>query len=143
MSLLYLALCLSFGLGSFDNPAQDIIGTWEFVSAKVTDTNGVVTNYTSHDLRSHKILNAGYFCVVTRNADGSFRHTNLGPYRIEGNLYIETVEYSTNSGWIGSRPEYAFTVESDIWIIRTTGVGKESREETWRRIEDSRFGAEF
>ena len=143
MNLLRLTLFLSFGFGALASPGQDLVGTWEFVSAKTTRSDGTVVDYSILDLRSNKILSSDYFCVVTRNADGSFRHATLGPYRVEGNLYVETLEYSTNTGWIGSRPEYKFTLEGDLWTIRTTGDREEIREEVWRRVKGPRNAIEF
>jgi hypothetical protein len=143
MNLLHLALFLVLGLGTLASQGQDLVGTWEFVSAKTTRSDGTVAEYSNLDLRSNKILNSDYFCVVTRNADGSFRHATLGPYRVEGNLYVEILEYSTNTDWIGSRPEYRFTLEGDLWTIRTTGDREEIREEVWRRVKGPRSAVEF
>jgi hypothetical protein len=143
MNLLRLTLFLGFGFGALATPGQDLVGTWEFVSAKTTHSDGTVVEHSSLDLRSSKILNSDYFCVVTRNADGSFRHVNLGPYRVEGNLYTETLEYSTYNRWIGSSPVYKFTLEGDLWTIRTTGGRDVVREEVWRRVKGPRNAVEF
>jgi hypothetical protein len=143
MNLLHLPLLFSLGCVAFADPGQELVGTWEFLSAKTTRSDGTVVEYSNLDLRSNKILNSEYFCVVTRNADGSFRHATLGPYRVEGNLYIETLEYSTNSSWIGSRPEYKFTLDGDLWTIRTTGDREEIREEVWKRVKGPRSAVEF
>ena len=143
MNLLYLSFFISFGFGALAAPGHDLVGTWEFVSAKTTHSDGTVVEYSTLDLVSDKILNSDYFCVVTRNADGSFRHVNLGPYRVEGNLYTETLEYSTNSRWIGSRPVYKFTLEGDLWTIITTGSREVIREEVWRRVTNPRNAVEF
>jgi hypothetical protein len=62
---------------------------------------------------------------------------------VEGNLYTETIEYSTNTGWIGSRPVYKSTLEGDLWTILTTGDREEIREEVWRRVRGPRNAVEF
>jgi len=143
MNLLPLILFLGLGVVSIAGPRQGLAGTWEFVSAKITRSDGEVVEYSNLDLRSNKILSSDYFCVVTRNADGSFRHATLGPFRVEGHLYVETIVYSTNSDWIGSEPVYSFTLKGDRWTIRTTGNQDEVREEVWSRVEGPRSAVEF
>jgi hypothetical protein len=143
MKVTYLTLFLVIEVFAFAESGQDLVGTWEFVSAKTTRMDGTTVHYSTRDLRSNKILNSDYFCVVTRNGDGSFRHATLGPYRVEGSLYTETLEYSTNTGWIGSKPEYSYTLEGDRWTIRTTGDREEAREEVWRRVKEPRSAVEF
>ena len=85
-----LPIVLLFALGAASveaQPSLEIVGTWEFVSATTTAADGTTTSYATNDLRSTKILNQTHFSVVTRNADGSFRHANVGSYQREGNLY--------------------------------------------------------
>jgi hypothetical protein len=141
--ILPFILLLSFGASVLAQPAQGIVGTWEFVSAKTTREDGTTAEFTTHDLRSTKILNQTYFCVVTRNADGSFRHTNVGPYDLEGDLYTETLEYSTNPNWTGSKAVYKSKVEGDLWYIDTLGDALPRRGEVWRRVQGARDAVEF
>lgn len=140
---LSLAFFLLFGATLADESNQSIIGTWEFVSARRIQPDGNLVQYTALDLRSTKILNATHFSVTTRNADGSFRHTNLGPYKLEGDLYTETLEYSTYPDRIGRTPTYKSSVEGDLWkieIISRTGAGGN---EVWRRVKGPREAVEF
>ena len=134
---------LSLGATLLAQPTQDIVGNWEFVSAKTTNSDGITVEVTTHDLRSTKILNRTYFCVITRNADGSFRHTNVGPYHLEGDLYTETLEYSTNPNWIGSDVAYKSRIEGDLWYIDEIGITPSSRGEVWRRVRGTRDAVEF
>ncbi|UCF38567.1 MAG: hypothetical protein JSU96_06925 [Acidobacteriota bacterium] len=142
MKLLCLLVFVT-SLSSLCAFGQSLVGTWQFVSAKETQADGTVVEYTDLDLRSNKIVNNDYFCVVTRNSDGSFRHAILGPYRVEGDLYTEILEYSSNTAWTGSRPVYRYELDGDLWIIRTTGSTREKREEVWRRVTGVGTGVEF
>ena len=84
--ILLFTLLFTSAFGYLAGPDLGIVGTWEFVSAKVVSSDGSVLELTNRDLQSTKILNQTHFCVVTRNADGSFRHVNHGPYKLEGSL---------------------------------------------------------
>lgn len=141
--VLPLTLFLSLGASLLAQSTQSIVGTWEFVSAKEVRSDGTTVEFTTHDLRSTKILNQTHFCVITRNADGSFRHTNVGPFVSEGNLYTETLEYSTNPNWIGSDVAYKWRIEGDLWHIDEIGGTDQSRGEVWRRVHGAREEVEF
>jgi len=142
--ILPIVLLLAFGAAAAaDDSVPGIVGTWEFVSATETAADGSTTKFTEYDLRSTKILNETHFCVVTRNADGSFRHSNLGPYRLEGHLYTEILEYSTDRRWTGAHVVYSYRIEGDLWYIDTSGFGYPKRGEVWRRVEEARAPVEF
>lgn len=139
-----IVFLLALGTASaVDEPELDLVGTWEFVSATSTAADGTTTEITRFDLRSTKILNQTHFCVVARGADGAFRHTNLGPYRREGNLYTEILDYSTNSNLIGARVIYSYRIEADLWYIDTAGHGYPKWREVWRRIHQGTAPVEF
>jgi len=141
--ILPFLVLVGLGAGLSADASQGVVGTWEFVSATTTQADGTTIEHTTHDLRSTKILNENYFCVVTRNADGTFRHTNLGPYRVEGDLYTETLEYSTNRDWMGGEAAYRFRIEGDLWYIDEIGLEPEKRGEVWRRVSEPRAAVEF
>jgi hypothetical protein len=141
LPLLFLVALSTAGVSN--QSSQDIVGTWEFVSGKQTNADGTTVELTASDLRSVKILNETYFSVTTRNADGSFRHTNLGPYRIQGDLYTETLEYSTNPEWMGGTEVYKSRVEGDLWHIDNVGHTYPKWGEVWRRVKGSRDEVEF
>lgn len=138
-----LILLLGLGAGLFDDSDQGIVGTWEFVSAFTVREDGTRVEFTTHDLRSTKILNDSHFCVVTRNGDGSFRHTNIGPYKLEEHLYTETLEYSTNPEWIGGEAAYKIRLEGELWYIDAIGATPPKQGEVWRRVRGPREAVEF
>ena len=141
--ILPVILFLSFGVSLLAQSTQSVVGTWEFVSATTVRSDGTKVEYTTDDLRSTKILNQTHFCVITRNADGSHRHTNEGPFVVEGDLYTETLEYATNPSWIGSDVTYKWRIEGDLWYIDEIGTTAESRGEVWRRVRGARKAVEF
>ena len=106
-------------------------GNWELVSARFTRASGETTEVKAPQLRSLKVIGPSRFAFITVREDGSLARAAGGRYRIEGDKYIETIDYTSASHMRG---DYIFDwrVEGDLWYHTGTHEGVRF-EEVWRR----------
>lgn len=116
--------------GTADHPLQ---GNWELVSARYTRANGESTEVRAPQLRSLKVIGPSRFAFITVREDGSLVRSAGGRYRVEGNRYIETIDYTSASHMRG---DYIFDwrIEGDLWYHTGTHEGVRF-EEVWRRAQ--------
>lgn len=113
--------------------AHSLQGNWELVSARYTRANGETTEVKAPQLRSLKVIGPSRFAFITVREDGSLARAAGGRYRIEGNKYIETIDYTSASHMRG---DYVFDwrIEGDLWYHTGTHEGVRF-EEVWQRAQ--------
>jgi hypothetical protein len=117
--------------------ADPLAGAWQFVSGRYTDADGKVTEASSPELRSLKVLNGSRFVYITTKKDGEFVRSAGGEYAITGNAYAEKIDASSAEVMRGKTYSFEWRVEGELWYH--TGMKDGVRlEEIWRRVSNPR-----
>ena len=131
-------LCVIFSVYLFTAVAcaqssNELVGTWQLVSAKHTSPNGIVTNFNAPEWDVIKVINATHFAALALR-NNAFSHAHGGRYTLQGDTYTEHVEYSRYEQTIGMKAEFQIRLEGDTWHCPGTGSGGTKFEEAWRRV---------
>ena len=109
-----------------------LTGTWTLVSARYTAEDGTVTELDASGSRSMKVLNGTHFAFITEDREGEFVRAGGGPYRVQGDTYIETVTYGSFEMPEGSA-SFTYHVDGETWH-HSGIIGTMRLEEVWRRV---------
>lgn len=115
---------------SASNPLD---GAWEFVSGRYTEPDGKVTDASSPELRSQKVLNDGRFVYITFRRDGTFVRSAGGRYSIQGGTYSEKIDASSAEVMHGKTYSFEWRLVGDLWYHSGMKDGVRL-EEVWRRV---------
>ena len=130
LSLAVVSCRTTHSAGTAVHPLQ---GNWELVSARYTRANGETSELRAPQVRSLKVIGPTRFAFITVREDGSLVRSAGGRYRVEGDKYIETIDYTSASHMKG---DYVFDwrIEGDLWYHTGTHEGMRF-EEVWRRAQ--------
>jgi len=108
--------------------AQDLDGAW-----KLTHKNGQPIAQEEHI----RIYQDGYFASGAKMLEGNkFIGTLGGEYSLEGNKYVEMLDFNTlNTQTVGSRQEYNLDTKDNKIIVSSNVQGK-NLIEIWERVSD-------
>ncbi len=102
-------------------------GTWKFLSGTTIkhNTNDTLFNDFTVDQIGIKIINASHFSFLRHDLDKgegtpSFFEAGGGSYSLEGDTYVENLEYCSARKWEGIRVEFTAAVHADTLIL--TGI---------------------
>lgn len=102
---------LSLSMAGFAQKKSPIDGNWILV-----ETNGKKLN---HERPQFKTFNQGYYCVlVMKKEDGSFQSAWAGPFKLEGNKYMETYQYGSNPKWFDWKDEQEWSLKGDTLFMK-------------------------
>ncbi|QHT71128.1 hypothetical protein GXP67_32985 [Rhodocytophaga rosea] len=139
--ILVLLFFLSFRLIAQNNP----VGTWKLLSAKYSSSTGEVDYFNSYNKKETKIITPTHFMWMTQLPD-SLNPTRVklasaggGTYTMEGNNYIENLEYASWDGYAKDKTNFTLQTESNNNVMIQSGTIKYpdgsfvKLEETWQR----------
>lgn len=115
---------------------QSLVGAWLLIQGKyyTPDRDSLIreTN-SSGQASSIKVFSYGHFAYISRGEDGLNTAGSAGPYRIEGNKYIETHDWlgaTYDQRFLGSTSTYEFRIERDTLFTSGTlkSLGKNGQE---------------
>lgn len=98
-----------------------IRGTWRLTSATVvTGNDSLFTDYTK-GVSMIKIINDSHFAFLRHDIDApkdSSNHFDAGggSYTLNGNIYIEHLDFYPNRNWEGNTFNFEVTVSNDTLI---------------------------
>lgn len=125
-------LCITslvFSLSVFANPLK---GTWQYVSGEYATPDGIV-KAEAPSVTSTKIISDSHFSYITLHA-GKFSYAGGGTYKIEGEKFIETVEYGNLENYIGRTMAFTYKVEGNLWYHTLYENGKFVESEIWKKV---------
>lgn len=134
-----LAICLVSCSESQDTPPDDrlnIIGTWELVAAQKMQ-NDVIEVDDLKGKRMIKIINDSHFAFFNHDIGPDslqFFVSGGGTYKLNGNQYIEQLEYCNYREWEGQTFAFSLEFKGDTLIqrgieqIEALGVDREITE---------------
>ncbi len=104
-----------------------IEGTWQFLSGttiKHNTNDTLIYDFTINQI-GIKIINASHFSFLRHDLDKgegkpSFFEAGGGSYSLEGDTYVENLEYCSARKWEGIRVEFTAAVQNDTLIL--TGI---------------------
>lgn len=64
-----------------------------------------------------KLFGNGQFAFLMKSEGGAWDYGSTGHYELDGNIYRETFEFSTNSAFIGVTAEWEFELKGDSLFI--------------------------
>ena len=104
--------------------ASSLIGTWELVPVEGSGT------------LSRKIINDTHFITTTYTRNGQVvRTTHGGTYTLNGNVYVENVEFSSRQGMANTTSIFVLEMRGDRkYISGTFADGRGALREVWRRV---------
>jgi uncharacterized beta-barrel protein YwiB (DUF1934 family) len=139
--MLALALFLSFQILAQNNH----MGTWKLLSAKYTSSTGQVDYFNSYNKKETKIITPTHFMWMTQLPDSlnparvKLASAGGGTYTMQGDNYIEVLEYASWEGYAKDKTNFTLQIESNNNIMIQSGTinnpdGSWTKlEETWQR----------
>jgi hypothetical protein len=110
------ALAILFVLVGFDSARQasSIEGAWELVRGEYVELDGTSSTLTTGGRASQvKIFTPTHFAYLMDDPDGNFMEASAGRYRIEGDQYIETFDWTSNPPYRGLVATWQFRIDGD------------------------------
>lgn len=134
--LLTLLLLLVCPMGAWGRlPTNELEGTWEMVSRELVYPDSVVDQ--SDDWGpGFKILNSTHFAWGRETKDGSEVLAGGGwyEYHPEENVYIEHIQYHSETAFVGQSVHFTARVEGDTWY-HIGELGDFKLREVWKRVD--------
>jgi hypothetical protein len=116
-------------------PAKDaLLGTWILTSAKYNGKDFAFPE----GFTTLKVVTPGRYVLVIYHKDGSVARASGGTYKIYGDTYQETPEFSTSEGFdtIRGKPQtFKWRLEGDKWHHGGTLSSGITVEEVWERAK--------
>ena len=107
-----------------------LIGTWEMVSIKGTDADGIPINWNTATLRITKIITPTHYMLmqhIVRNDSVIFSLAHAGPIQFEGNKYSHTSTIGSAAATIGSKSDYTWNIKGNQLIQEGTITGADGK----------------
>ncbi len=113
-----LSLCafvlLIISYPSFGQDANPLVGAWELIYGKYSvpgETSFTEMNQPDRPF-GFKVFSPEHFAFVNQDEDGTFSLASAGPYRIDGDRYIETHRWASNGTEVHTST-YEFRIRRD------------------------------
>jgi hypothetical protein len=110
-----------------------LLGTWRMLSAKF---DGETTTLAEGQVK-FKHVTPTHFFWFTHDGNGQVLRGAGGVYSLQGNVYVETVEYGVGSVFgtiVGRTHTFTFRIEGDQWFHTGNRADGKSIEEVWVRV---------
>ncbi len=143
--VLTIALLLAGPLGAWGQlPANELEGTWKMVSQEVVYPDSV-SDRSDNWGANFKILNSTHFAWGRETEDGEKVLAGGGRYEYypDKNLYIEHIQYHSETAFAGQTLEFNIRVEGNTWFV-TGNLGDGVKlKEVWRRVDAQKVKEEL
>lgn len=95
-------------------------------SQKIRTPDSQVVETDMSQMRQLKILTPTHYMYIAQSADGkTFIRAGGGTYSTEGTKYIESIDYSSGQGFLGTKATFEWRTEGDKWYhTGTVGEGE-------------------
>ena len=124
-------------------PANPLAGAWTLVSSNNTNAEGEYVIFDKSNTRQIKILTPNHFMFITErieNGKNNFVNAAGGRYELDGNKYIEYIDYASWEDIRDAKAEFTWRIDNDRWyhtgIIYVPQGENILIEEVWERVED-------
>jgi hypothetical protein len=108
-------------IGCSRDEKNTVIGTWRLQSAQMITGKDTVQTYPVAGQEMIKIINDSHFAFLRHDVDkgkksGAMYDSGGGTYTLDGNTYIEKLEYCAARGWEGHTFKFEITHRNDTLI---------------------------
>lgn len=116
-------------------PGNELEGTWRMVKQERVYSDSTV-DHSDRWGPGFKILNSTHFAWGRETEDGSEVLAGGGWYEYypEKNLYIEHIQYHSETDFAGQTLEFTAKVNGDTWV-HIGDVGDYKLREVWKRVD--------
>jgi hypothetical protein len=107
------SLLLTAALATAQNP---LVGTWELVSIKATDTAKNKIELDQSAVREMKVITPTHYMLITHRVSADtliFDKAIAGTIKITGNKFVETPLYTSNEGDLKVKTDFTWKVQGD------------------------------
>ena len=122
-------------------PSNELEGTWKMVKQERVYADSTV-DYTNQWGPGFKTLNSTHFAWGRETKDGSEVLAGGGWYEYdpEENVYVEHIQYHSETGLAGQTLTFTAKVDGDTWV-HVGEVGKYKLREVWKRVDPETVGS--
>jgi hypothetical protein len=114
-----LTLSILFAFGSMAMGQNPLVGTWELVSIKETDTAGVKSSLDQTSVREMKIITPTHYMFISHRVAGDslvFDKAIAGTIKITGAKFVETPLHVSNKSDLKIKTDFAWKVQGDKFV---------------------------
>lgn len=122
--------CFAWPLLAQQHP---LVGTWEVVSIKGTDTDGTKISADGTQFKETKIITPTHYILFTERKQGDslvFDKAIAGTIRVEGNKYIETPVYFSDEAHGKGKTNFTYKLDGNTFIQAGTVITPEGKTAT-------------
>lgn len=120
-----------------------LIGTWVLVSSNNTSADGEYEILDRSNTRQMKILNPTHFMFIQEHigsGEKEFTSAAGGTYEIDGNTYVENLDYASWEDYKDSNAVFTWRLEDGKWyhkgVLNSPDGEKFFIEEVWEKVEE-------
>lgn len=125
-----------------DAENHPLVGTWILVSSNNSSPGGEFFRLDKTNTRQMKILNPTHFMFIQENINGDdyeFESAAGGRYELDGNTYIETLDFASWENYRNSYAVFTWRLEDGKWyhtgVLNQPDGEKFLIEEIWERVD--------
>ena len=136
IALSFFAIGMQGGDSDNENALRaNLIGTWKQVSMKVSGVdNPIPQTYTTYK----HLTPSGFVWLSYDKISGRIIRAAGGTYTLNGNTYIETIEYGIGSDYEiikNSKPSFTANIDGDKWYHSGRLANGQTIDEIWERVK--------
>lgn len=119
--LIVISLCISCSAEKENKENTPIEGTWKLLSGTIIEKGDTtVTDYTGNT-EMIKIINATHFAFLNHDLNHGNDSTQVfvaggGRYTLNGNHYIEHLDYCNDRAWEGHSFDFTVSIKDDTLV---------------------------
>ncbi len=132
---LYLLLCFAV-FGCVGEKKEAIEGTWRVVSGTIK-TADTAFSYSQANLFGMKMIVGKQWATFGQPLGGgdTLAYYSGGTYTLEGNIYMESIKYSTGKSRVGRTIPFEVEVRNDTLIQKGPPKSAQNAPSTWELHE--------
>lgn len=117
-NLLIVFSIVTFSVNLYGQKGNSIQGAWELISGKYGMPDSQTERNQSNKPFQIKLFTDKHFAYVMQKADGSFEQASAGTYTIQGDQYIETHNWNTDSKYNGFTFTFIYQLQEDKLVMK-------------------------
>ena len=114
-----LTLSILLTIASIATAQNPLVGTWELVSIKATDTAGVKSSLDQSSVREMKIITPTHYMFISHKVVGDslvFDRAIAGTIKVTGAKFVETPLHASDKSDMKIKTDFAWKVQGDKFI---------------------------
>lgn len=117
-NLLIVFLVVCFSVNLYAQKSNSIQGAWQLISGKYGMSDNPMERNQPDKPFQIKLFTDKHFAYVMQKPDGSFEQASAGSYTIQGDQYIETHNWNTDSQYNGFTFAFTYQLQGDKLVMK-------------------------